>query len=118
MTKMKKILVTLFIAIPAVVMAGNPDRSGEAGASELLINPWAQSSGWYGLNIASVRGVEAPNINVAGLSFLDGSQIEFCRTEWLVGTEISLTTFGFAQKIGDWSYWGISGWQRGDGLHL
>jgi hypothetical protein len=69
MTKMKKILVTLFIAIPAVLMAGNPDRSGEAGASELLINPWAQSSGWYGLNIASVRGVEAPNINVAGLSF-------------------------------------------------
>jgi hypothetical protein len=32
---------------------------------------------------------------------LDGSQIEFCRTEWLVGSEISLTTFGFAQKVGD-----------------
>ena len=26
--------------------AGNPDRAGQAGASELLINPWARSSGW------------------------------------------------------------------------
>lgn len=101
MTKMKNIIATLFIVIPAVAIAGNPDRSGEAGASELLINPWAQSSGWYGLNIASVRGVEAPNINVAGLAFLDGTQVEFCRTEWLVGTDISLSTFGFAQKVGE-----------------
>ncbi len=98
---MKKVILAVSLIVPAALMAGNPDRSGEAGASELLINPWAQSSGWYGLNIASVRGVEAPNINVAGLSFLDGTQVEFCRTEWLVGTDISINTFGFAQKVGD-----------------
>jgi len=98
---MKRILIALTLCIPAGVFAGNPDRSGEAGASELLIDPWAQSSGWYGLNIASVRGVEAPNINVAGMTFMDGSQLEFDRTEWLVGSDISLNTFGFATKVGD-----------------
>jgi hypothetical protein len=101
MTKMRKIFIALTIMMPAALIAGNPDRSGEAGASELLINPWAQSSGWYGLNISSVRGVEAPNVNVAGMSFLEGSAIEFSRTEWLVGTDISINTFGFAQKVGD-----------------
>ncbi len=101
MTRMRKILLSICVMAPAVMMAGNPDRTGQAGASELLIDPWAQSSGWYGLNIASVRGVEAPNLNVAGLTFLKGTQIEFDRTEWLVGTDISLNTFGFAQKVGD-----------------
>lgn len=101
MTKMRKIFIALTIMMPAALIAGNPDRTGEAGASELLINPWAQSSGWYGLNISSVRGVEAPNVNVAGMSFLEGSAIEFSRTEWLVGTDISINTFGFAQKVGD-----------------
>ncbi|MEZ5014823.1 MAG: PorV/PorQ family protein [Chitinophagales bacterium] len=100
MTKMKNIAFAVLM-LPAALIAGNPDRSGEAGASELLIDPWAQSSGWYGLNIASVRGVEAPNLNVAGLSFITGSQLEFDRTEWLVGTDISLNTFGFARKVGD-----------------
>lgn len=101
MTKMRKIFIALTIMMPATLFAGNPDRAGEAGASELLINPWAQSSGWYGLNISSVRGVEAPNVNVAGMSFLDGSQLEFSRTEWLVGSDISINTFGFTQKVGD-----------------
>jgi len=87
--------------LPVALMAGNPDRTGQAGASELLINPWAQSSGWYGLNISSVRGVEAPGVNVAGLCFLNNTQIEFSRTEWLVGSDINLNTFGFAQKVGD-----------------
>jgi hypothetical protein len=48
-----------------------------------------------------VRGIEAVNLNVAGLSFIEGSQLEFSRTEWLVGTDISLNTFGFGTKVGD-----------------
>ena len=28
------------------VSAGNKDRSGQAGAAELLIDPFAKSSGW------------------------------------------------------------------------
>ena len=44
-------------AAPAI--AGNEDRAGQAGANELLINPWARTAGWGGCNIALVRGVEA-----------------------------------------------------------
>lgn len=101
MTKMRKIFIALTIMMPAALFAGNPDRAGEAGASELLINPWAQSSGWYGLNISSVRGVEAPNVNVAGMSFLDGSQLEFSRTEWLVGYRYQHQHFWIYPKVGD-----------------
>ena len=48
-----KYLVALFfigiIAFPVnEVNAGNKDRVGQAGADELLINPWARSSGWGG----------------------------------------------------------------------
>jgi hypothetical protein len=99
---MRNIIIAFaVILVTAPVYGGNPDRTGQAGASELLINPWAQSSGWYGLNISSIRGVEAPNVNVAGLTFLNNTQLEFSRTEWLVGSEISINTFGFAQKVGD-----------------
>ena len=32
-------------------MAGNDERRGTAGAAELLINPWARSTGWGGVSI-------------------------------------------------------------------
>ncbi len=102
MSRMRKLYsIVATVLMPAALFAGNPDRTGQAGASELLINPWAQSSGWYGLNIASIRGIEAANVNVAGLTFLTNTDIEFSRTEWLVGSDISINTFGFAQKVGD-----------------
>ena len=30
-------------------------EQGQAGASELLINPWARTSGWAGANVAGVE---------------------------------------------------------------
>jgi hypothetical protein len=102
---MRRLLkITCVVVATAVSMngfAGNPDRAGEAGASELLINPWATSSGWYGLNIASVQGVESMNLNVAGLSFINKTQIEFSRTEYLVGSDISISSFGLGQRVGE-----------------
>lgn len=95
--------ITVLTAASVTLSAGNPDRTGESGASELLINPWAQSSGWYGLNVASVRGIDALSLNVAGLSFINQTQIQFDHTEWLVGSDISINSFGFAQKVGDGS---------------
>jgi hypothetical protein len=102
---MRRLLKLTCVVVAGAVsfnsFAGNPDRAGEAGASELLINPWAQSSGWFGLNIASVQGVEAMNLNVAGLTFINKTQLEFSRTEYLVGSDISISSFGLAQKIGE-----------------
>ncbi|MBL0343482.1 MAG: hypothetical protein IPP71_23065 [Bacteroidetes bacterium] len=53
----------------STAFAGNEDRAGQAGATELLINPWTRSSGWGGMNFANVRGLESQFNNVAGLAF-------------------------------------------------
>ena len=81
--------------------AGNPDRVGQAGASELLINSFGRSSGWGGVHIAGVRGLESMQTNVAGLAFTPKTEAIFTRTNWLVPTGIHINTFGFAQNIND-----------------
>ena len=74
-------------------------RTGEAGASELLINPWAQSSGMSGANTASIRGLESVFLNVAGLTGVEGTELTFSHASWFA--DISINAFGFAQKVGD-----------------
>ena len=102
-------MVASVIAIPsAKVFAGNNDRSGSAGATELLINPWARSSGWAGANSAGVRGIEAGFLNVAGLAFTRKTEIVFSQTTWLSGSDINISSFGISQKIGESSVLGIS----------
>ena len=52
------VLVSLIAVLSAgTATAGNDDRRGTAGASELLINPWARSAGWGGVNTACAQGV-------------------------------------------------------------
>ena len=57
--------------------AGNPDRAGESGAYELLINGWARSSGLFSMNSANIKGLEATSVNTAGLSFVKTSICHF-----------------------------------------
>lgn len=98
----KTIVVCAVAGIMALPLsAGNPDRVGQAGASELLVNPWAQSLGWNGAGMASVRGIEAMRLNVAGLTFLERTSVAFSRTEYLRGSGISVNALGFGQKLGD-----------------
>jgi hypothetical protein len=80
--------------------AGNPDRSGQAGASELLINPWARSTGWGGANTACTKGLESMQLNIAGLAFTQKTELIFVHTMWLKGSECNLNSFGFSQKVG------------------
>ena len=87
------------ISLPS--MAGNPDRAGQAGATELLINPWARSSGFAGANSASIRGLEAQYLNVAGMAFTRKTEVLFANTQWLVGSGVMINSFGLSQKIGD-----------------
>ncbi|MBL4708325.1 MAG: PorV/PorQ family protein [Flavobacteriales bacterium] len=108
---MKKITLTIAFALALVSfdsIAGNEDRAGEAGASELLINPWARSSGWGGANTASIRGLEAMNLNVAGLSFVKNVELVAANTRWLSGTDINIFSIGFAKKMGESGALGIS----------
>jgi hypothetical protein len=81
------------------VSAGNEQRSGQAGASELLINPWARSSGWGGINTASVQGLEATFLNVAGIANTKDTEFIFSSTSWL--SDIDINAFGFSKVMSD-----------------
>lgn len=94
---------TLLLAVAVlfgngVAFAGNPDRQGEAGANQLLINPWARSAGLHSMNTASTSGAEAMYLNVAGLSRVTGTQIQLGHTRYIA--DINLNALGFAQPIG------------------
>jgi len=82
------------------------ERVGQAGAFELLINPWARSSGLSGANTASVRGIESVYLNVAGLTGTNKTEIMFSNASWF--GDISINSFGVAQKVGDTGVMGIS----------
>ena len=101
------IKITAVVALLTIsfnqIFAGNPQRAGQAGASELLINPWARSSGWAGANVAGIRGLEGIYSNVAGLAFTEKTELIFSNTQWLkIGNESvsNISSFGFSQKIG------------------
>lgn len=95
-------IIALVSASTSMVFAGNRDRSGQAGASHLLIDPWARTSGMAGAGVAEVRGLESVFSNVAGLTAVRKTEISFNRTQYLVGSQanISLNAFGIAQHLG------------------
>jgi hypothetical protein len=107
--QMKKILltiVTMASVLPA--LAGNPDRAGSAGASQLLINPWARNSALANSAMASVTGAEACLLNVAGLALARKTEVVFSNNQYLVGTGIKMNAFGLAQRLGESGTLGIS----------
>jgi len=95
------LVVTLLIPSSLSVYAGNKDRSGQAGASELLINPWPRSSGWGNANMAKVKGVESMWGNIAGAAFTKRTQIQFAYTDWLRGTGTSIMALGITTHVGE-----------------
>lgn len=101
-------LLVLSLAAPAIALAGNNDRVGSGGATELLINPWARSSGFGGINSMSVRGVESMNNNVGGLGFTKKTEVVFSRTSWLSGSDVFINSFGVSQKVGVSGVLGVS----------
>ena len=92
-------LITLLSFVAVEASAGNPDRQGEAGAYELLLNPFARSAGLGSMNTSYVGGVEAMRINVAGIGRTQGLEIAASNMQYLSGTDISMTGAGFAGKL-------------------
>ena len=114
----KSLIICVLVALISVsasnsVLAGNRDRSGQAGASHMLIDPWARTSGMANAGVAEVRGLESVYSNVAGLSFVKRTDFAFNRTHYLVGSNcgINVNAMGFAQHLGkakDFGTLGIS----------
>ncbi|MEL6986227.1 MAG: PorV/PorQ family protein [Bacteroidota bacterium] len=90
------------------LQAGNPDRQGEAGAYELLMNPWARSAGLHTLTVANISGAESMMLNVAGLSRLQKTDLTIGYTRYLEGTGIALNAIGFGQRMGKAGALGIT----------
>lgn len=97
----KKYLVAILLFNSFAYFAGNEDRIGSAGASEMLVNPWARSTGMANAGISSTRGLEAQFVNIAGLAFTNKTQLKFNYTNWLGSAGISLNSAGLAQRISD-----------------
>jgi len=101
-------MLTMGTLIPSAMFAGNEDRIGTAGATQLLINPWARSSALANSNVASVTGIESAFMNVAGLAFTRKSELMFTNTNWMKGSDISINAIGLAQRVGESSVIGLS----------
>lgn len=95
--------ITLIIAgsfISNMAFAGNEQRAAESGAAELLINPWARSSGWGDANVACVTGIESVYQNIAGMAFTKKIELAFSHSWWFEGTGISVNAGGFSTRVG------------------
>jgi len=90
-----------FFSVAFTAMAGNKDRSGQAGAQHLLIDPWARSSGWNSCGVAETRGIESVFSNIAGLAFTKKTEVVFTRTQYFAGSSggININAVGIAQGI-------------------
>jgi hypothetical protein len=97
----KSLLIAAGLLLSIGVQAGNEDRVGSAGASELLINPYARSSAWADAGMSCTNGLESAFMNVAGLAFTDKTELIFNRTNWLQSTGIKMNSLGLAQRVGD-----------------
>ncbi|MEO6189045.1 MAG: PorV/PorQ family protein [Saprospiraceae bacterium] len=104
----KACLIIVSCGFCNVIMAGNPDRQGEAGAYELLINPWAKGASLFSLNASRVKGVEATAVNPAGIGRIKKQEILVGHTRWLVPSGITVNSFGYATRIGKNGCLGLS----------
>ncbi|MES2799113.1 MAG: PorV/PorQ family protein [Bacteroidota bacterium] len=97
----KKSLFIGTILLSFGASAGNEDRVGSAGATHLLINPWARSAGFGDAGYSSTNGLEAQYANIAGLAFSDKIQIKFNYSNWMGNAGIAMNSAGIAFRVSD-----------------
>ncbi|RMG27442.1 MAG: hypothetical protein D6730_07120 [Bacteroidetes bacterium] len=91
-------MVACLLAWQAV--QAQPERVGQAGALELMINSMPRSSGFNGINLGSSAGIESAQVNPGGVGTTRGTELLFSHTAWLMGSDIQINTFGFSQRLG------------------
>lgn len=104
----KAALVFLATSVSVTAFAGNKDRSGQAGATQLLINPWGQSTGVFGMNTSYVKGLDAMKTNIAGLSQVNKTEVGVSYSRFLSGSGINVNNLGFAQSLGNVGVVGVN----------
>ncbi len=107
--KNKILLISILLIGTATSVFAQPDRIGQSGASELLMNTTAKSSGFNGINIGSSDGIESASVNPAGVATTMGTELVFSHTRWLIGTGISVNSIGLSQALGEEGSGGVLG---------
>lgn len=97
----KAAMMVCAMGLSVAGFAGNKDRSGQAGATQLLINPWGQSTGVFGMNTSYVKGLDAMKTNVAGLAQVSKTEVGVSHSMYLAGSGIGINNLGFAQNVGN-----------------
>jgi hypothetical protein len=106
--KIKQLVLVGVTLYSSIVYGGNEDRVGSAGASQLLVNPWARSCASGDAGIARVNGLEASFVNIAGLAHTDKTQIKFNYSNWMGSSGIAFNSAGFAQRVSESSVIAVS----------
>ena len=98
---MKKILAIGIGAalITQAAFAGNADRKGESGAVELNMISYARSAGFWNLDGASIKGLEAERLNPAGVAYTRKTEIIVAYSSWLTGSGIDIVQGGFSTRF-------------------
>ncbi|HEX2897019.1 MAG TPA: PorV/PorQ family protein [candidate division Zixibacteria bacterium] len=94
--KKKIILIigALALMVAASAQAGNSDRSGTAGATELLIPVGARGSAMGGSVVANSYGVDAIYWNPAGLAWLEGTEATGSYLPYIADIDVSYVAIG------------------------
>ncbi len=99
--KKKIILIVAAVLLVALVsvQAANENRTGTAGATELLIPVGARGSAMAGSVVANSYGVDALYWNPAGLAWLEGTEVMASYLPYFA--DINVTYFAFGKSIED-----------------
>ena len=113
MKNLYKITIAIFLGALLILpvqysFGGNKDRSGQAGAGELLINPWAKTTGWGSAGNATVTGLEAIYGNVGGMALTKGLDVGLTYTRYLTTADVNIFSFGLSSKVGESGAIGLS----------
>ena len=100
-------IVSVLLVIPSLLLAGNPDRAGEAGAYELTMIPWARSASLNYLYSARVYGIEALRLNPGGLTATPGTEFALSHALYYTGGALRLSALGVAQQLSEDNFLGI-----------
>lgn len=102
------LLILAWASMATSTYAGNEDRIGSAGGTQLLINPWSRSSALGSANIADVVGIEGSFLNVAGIAFTRKTEVMFSSTDWMSSSDVSVNSFGLTQRVSESGVIGLS----------
>ena len=104
LSKILAVVALMMMLTTESVYAGNDERRGTAGATQLLINPWSRSAGWGAVGTANAHGLDAFYSNIAGLSFINKFEAAYSNTMLYGGKSglvsgASINAFGLAVRV-------------------